>query len=289
MDWQIVLKQRSLPYLSWMPDALGVKHDYVALVDQNGKSVKEFHGGPSNGSTLASYLWTEEGNMLSAGESDPKEGYPRDGNPVAFSDGSDAVPVAHGTEEEMKARWAKGEAVVADEIARKKFLYQAAGDDAMNGNMVATTFLKGAGIAHPEDFHPASSIGFGHDLRDEPSNNPDVNPNAKAPNPSSPSVRPDRRSSTDSPDDLKTTALLRKPRSEWTAADLAHVEASNAAANKDHPEHDEAVHAMRDYRLRRQTRMRTGDGTVHVSAYERNRGGRAVHVGDYVRNLPLRS
>jgi hypothetical protein len=254
---------------------LGAKHDYIVLLDDNGNTVKEFHGKPRDGSFLATAGGPRSDNPLETIEPNQPGTYPAGANPVQFKNGEDYRPAASGTPEEMQALWDKGKKAVDDAIVEKRFLYDLT---KLNGNTVASTFLRAIGIDDPKTVQGSNSVGFGDDLRTIQTNNPAVDPTIVPP-------PADKRSGL-ADDDMKTVALLQKPRTDWTEADAAHVEASDAYRDPRHPDHDLAVHAARNYRQRRAVGMRTGDGAVHVSAYDRSNGGHRVHVGDYTRSRP---
>jgi hypothetical protein len=272
MAWQIVTQQKYIPGVPhFLARAFGAKHDYAALRDDKGNTVEEFHGGPEDGSFAATANGPQRNNPLLVW-TQATSNYPPNGDPVIFADGKDHVVVASGSREEMKARWEKGVDAVKEEIARKKFLYDR---DRLNGNTVNSTFLKAIGVANPEAMHGSPSRGFGPDLREAPTNNPDVEPDPKK-----------RSEAGGGDDDLRAFALLNKPRSEWTPQDAAEIEQSPAFNDPGHPDHERAVFGVADYHRRRAAGLPTGYGPVHVRAYEAERGGKDVHVGTYTRRRP---
>jgi hypothetical protein len=181
MSWHIVSMQKPIPRLNnWA-------HNYVALVDDNGNIVAQFHGNWSK--DPVQIFSVDPNNPLAVQSYDPLDGVKnnpietQNAVPVKLPDGKvangiavDAVPP--GDEQKMRAMWNSGTQAVSDTLKGDKFLYKTAtglgfGGEAINSNSVWFTFLKAIGVEHPDALNgPGAIPGSDVDLRTHKTNNP---------------------------------------------------------------------------------------------------------------------
>ena len=185
MSWHIVSMQKLIPNMNnW-------GHNYVALVDDEGNIVQQFHGNWSK--DPVQIFSVDPNNPLIVGF---KDVLPDVGNnqirmrnfvPIKLPNGKmangiavDAVPP--GAEQQMRALWETGTKAVSDALTGNKFLYKTAtgfgfGGEAINSNSVWFTFLKAIGVKDPDALNgPAVIPGSDVDLRTHKTNNPFYKP-----------------------------------------------------------------------------------------------------------------
>jgi hypothetical protein len=193
MSWHIVSMQKPIPRLNnWA-------HNYVALVDDEGNIVEQFHGNFTKDPIQV--FSVDPDNPLKAQFKDAvpnvDDNQIREQNfvPIKLPNGQiakgiavDAVPP--GDEQQMRTLWNKGTNTVSDALKGNKFLYKTAtgfgfGGEAINSNSVWYTFLKSIGVDDPSALNGNAVIpGYGVDLRTHKTNNPLYKEPAKSTDPS---------------------------------------------------------------------------------------------------------
>ena len=186
MTWHIVTMQKQIPYVP------NYGHNYVALVNDDGKIIEEYHGFHSvlsrEGFTINHPV---PGNFLIPikGASGAVMGDERNvplgtANTIPIlRDGTYvngiAQDIVSGDEASVRSVWNAGVNATDAALAGGKFLYVGTdvrpfiGKDGINSNSVWGTFLRSIGIADPGSHNgPLIIPGVDVDLRTAPSNNP---------------------------------------------------------------------------------------------------------------------
>ena len=182
MTWHIVTMQKQIPKTP------NYGHNYVALVNDDGKIVEEYHGYYSDRFTIndpvpGNFLIPirRESGAVMAQERNVPLGTAntipilRDGTYV----NGIAQDLVSGDEASVRSAWNAGVNATNAALAGGKFLYVATdvrpfiGKDGINSNSVWGTFLRSIGIADPGSHNgPLIIPGVDVDLRTAPSNNP---------------------------------------------------------------------------------------------------------------------
>jgi hypothetical protein len=180
MSWKIVSMEKPAG------DLKGYEHNYVALVDDAGRIVEEYHGWYGDHFSMP-FMGPDSDNFLIGREVEPHKILNSVPNvlltsdhtvDIRLDDGTIAKNIAkvlkEGDENDMREKWRQGIFEVESVLMGGKFLYESASlfHTAINSNSVWWTFLMAIGA----DFPPADYLGGPspgrQDLRASGSNNP---------------------------------------------------------------------------------------------------------------------